>query len=127
MTFIETIPEEQASGVLAELYAEDRAATLAAARRLRSSYCMLAHGSVVLSNEILGADELRAVALDHRSAGLDPADVAVMDLADKVVDDAAGITQEDIDAVRGAGLSDAEILDATTNTRSGSSPACARR
>lgn len=151
MTFIETIPEDQASGAVAALYAEERAedrfvwnatkafshrpdvragwetfvssiaanmdhrryelATLAAARRLRSSYCMLAHGSVVLGQRFLEPDELRAVATDHRSAGLDAADVAVMDLADKVVDDATSITQGDIDAVRAAGLSDAEITD----------------
>src|SRR3954447_22149137 len=44
--------------------------TLAAARRLRSSYCSLAHGSVLLK-QFLDADEdvLRRVALDHRGAG----------------------------------------------------------
>src|SRR5689334_3973050 len=35
-------------------------ATVAAAARLRSSYCTLAHGSVLL-DRFLGADELRAV------------------------------------------------------------------
>ena len=151
MTFIDTIPEDQASGVLAKLYAEQRAddgyvwnntrafshrpevlsgwneflsgisanmdprryelATLAAARRLRSSYCMLAHGSVMLAKDLAEPDELRAIAADHRSAGLDPAEVAVMDLADKVVADATSVTQEDIDTLREAGLSDPEIFD----------------
>lgn len=151
MTFIETIPEEQASGALARLYEQERAddgyvwnttrafshrpavlagwneflktiranmelrryelATLAAARRLRSSYCMLAHGSVLLDNGLLEPDELRAVATDHRTAGLDAADVAVMDLAEKVAGDATSITEDDIDALRAVGLSDPEILD----------------
>jgi uncharacterized peroxidase-related enzyme len=151
MTFIETIPEEQASGALARLYEQERAddgyvwnttqafshrpevlaawseflktiranvelrryelATLAAARRLRSSYCMLAHGSVLLDNGLLEPDELRAVATDHRTAGLDAADVAVMDLAEKVAGDATSITENDIDALRAVGLSDPEILD----------------
>jgi uncharacterized peroxidase-related enzyme len=151
MTFIDTIPDDQASGVLAKLYDEERAddgyvwngtrafshrpavragwdeflmtiratmdlrryelATLAAARRLRSSYCMLAHGSVMLANDLLAPDELRAIATDHRTAGLDPVDVAVMDLADKVVADATSVTQEDIDRLRAVGLSDAEIFD----------------
>src|SRR5262245_59824704 len=71
-------------------------ATLAAARHLRSSYCMLAHGGI-LADKFLGPGELRRVALDHRSAGLDPVDVAVMDLADKVAADATNVTREDID------------------------------
>src|SRR5436305_13300273 len=54
-------------------------ATLAAARRLGSSYCMLAHGSVLL-DKFLDADAVRAVAADHHAAGLDEVDVAVMDL-----------------------------------------------
>src|SRR5215212_9601395 len=114
MTFIDTVPESQASGLLADLYEDDRAgdgyvwnntqafsqrpealaawgaflstisasmdprryelATVAAARRLRSSYCMLAHGSVLLQKQMLEADDLRAVAVDHRTAGLEPAD-----------------------------------------------------
>ena len=85
-------------------------ATVAAARRLRSSYCMLAHGSV-LAERFLEADALRAVVEDHRSAGLDPVDVAVMDLAEKVSDDATTVTQADVDGLRALGLSDAEILD----------------
>ena len=87
MTFIETVPEGEATGALAEMYETDRQAfghlpnftqafshrpdvyaawrqlngaikanmdlrryelaTVAAARRLRSSYCALAHGSVL--------------------------------------------------------------------------------
>src|SRR6476659_5899084 len=58
-------------------------ATVAAARRLRSSYCMLAHGGV-LARDFFEPDDVREIALDHRSAGLEPVDVAVMDLADKV-------------------------------------------
>jgi uncharacterized peroxidase-related enzyme len=150
MTFIDTIPIDQASGAVAELYEADRAddgyvwnntqafshrpevyagwntflstiranmelrryelATIAAARRLRSSYCMLAHGSVLL-DRFLEPDELRAIATDHRTAGLEPVDVAVMDLADKVAGDATSVTQADIDELRSLGLSDAEILD----------------
>jgi uncharacterized peroxidase-related enzyme len=85
-------------------------ATVAAARRLRSSYCMLAHGSV-LAERFLEPDALRAVVEDHRSAGLDPVDVAVMDLAEKVADDATTVTQADVDGLRALGLSDADVLD----------------
>jgi uncharacterized peroxidase-related enzyme len=84
-------------------------ATVAAARRLRSSYCMLAHGSV-LAEQFLEPGALEAVATDHRSAGLDAVDVAVMDLAEKVVDDATSVTLQDVDNLRTLGLSDTDIL-----------------
>ena len=83
-------------------------ATLAAARRLRSSYCCLAHGSVLV--ERFG-EPVREIALDHRSAGLDEVDVAVMDLAERVVDDATSIEASDTQRLRELGLSDAEIMD----------------
>jgi len=85
-------------------------ATVAAAKQVRSSYCVLAHGSVLM-HSFMGADEFQAVVTDHRAAGLDEVDVAVMDLAEKVADDAGSVTQADIDRLRGLGLSDAEIFD----------------
>jgi uncharacterized peroxidase-related enzyme len=84
-------------------------ATMAAASRLRSSYCMLAHGSVLIDG-FMEADTLRAVVTDRRASGLDASDVAVMDLAEKVADDATAVTQADIDGLRSLGLPDAEIL-----------------
>jgi uncharacterized peroxidase-related enzyme len=149
MTFIETVPPDDATGLVAEIYETDRAtrghvpnftqafslrpevyaawrqlnqairadmdlrryelATLAAARRLRSSYCMLAHGSL-LANRFLGPDAVRAVAADPGEAGLDAVDVAVMALAEKVAADATAVTEDDIDGLRALGLPDAEIL-----------------
>jgi uncharacterized peroxidase-related enzyme len=85
-------------------------ATIAAARRLRSSYCTLAHGSVLL-DKFLDPDTVQAVVRNHAEAGLEPVDVAVMDLADKVATDATAVTQGDVDRLRELGLSDAEILD----------------
>ena len=83
-------------------------ATLAAARRLRSSYCCLAHGTVL--QEQFGEPVL-AIALDHHAAGLDEVDVAVMDLAERVVDDATSIGDEDLRRLRELGLSETEITD----------------
>jgi alkylhydroperoxidase family enzyme len=83
-------------------------ATLGAARRLRSSYCCLAHGSVLI--ERFGEPVLE-IARDHRSAGLDEVDVAVIDLAEQVVDDATSIGDADLRRLRDLGLSDADILD----------------
>jgi uncharacterized peroxidase-related enzyme len=83
-------------------------ATLAAARRLRSSYCSLMHGRVLL--EQFG-EPVREIALDRRTAGLDDVDVAVMDLAEKVVVDATSIDERDLQPLRDLGLSEPEITD----------------
>ena len=83
-------------------------ATLAAARRLRSSYCCLAHGTVLLEQF---EEPVRDIALDHRAAGLGKVDVAVMDLAERVVDDAASIGDADLQRLRDLGLSETEIMD----------------
>jgi uncharacterized peroxidase-related enzyme len=149
MTFITTIPEDQATGAVAAMYETDEhafgflpnltkgfslrpdayaawrqlngaikadmdlrryeLATVAAASRLRSSYCTLAHGSVLL-DEFVDADTVRAV-VSHDGGDLDSTDAAVIELADKVADDATAVTQADIDRLRSLGLSDADILD----------------
>jgi alkylhydroperoxidase family enzyme len=83
-------------------------ATLAAARRLRSSYCSLMHGRVLL--EEFG-EPVREIALDRRTAGLDDVDIAVMDLAEKVVVDATSIDDRDLQPLRDLGLSEPEIMD----------------
>jgi alkylhydroperoxidase family enzyme len=83
-------------------------ATLAAALRLRSSYCCLAHGSVLI--EKFG-EPVELIAVDRGSAGLDEADLAVMRLAERVVDDATSITEDDVQPLRELGLSDTDIMD----------------
>jgi uncharacterized peroxidase-related enzyme len=86
-------------------------ATIAAATRLRSSYCALAHGSVLIDRGFLEPDVVRTVVADHRSAGLDETEVAVMDLAAQVADDATTVERADIERLRSLGLSDQDILD----------------
>jgi uncharacterized peroxidase-related enzyme len=85
-------------------------ATLAAARRLRSTYCSMAHGSVLLE-QFVGPDRLVSIFEDHRNAGLDEVDVAVMDVADKVAADANSVSEADVERLRSLGLSDGEILE----------------
>jgi alkylhydroperoxidase family enzyme len=82
--------------------------TLAAARSLRSTYCCVAHGRVLHERF---AEPVREIALDHRSAGLDEVDVAVMDLAERVVSDASTIGDADLQRLRDLGLSELEIMD----------------
>ena len=82
-------------------------ATFAAAQRLGSTYCSIMHGNV-LRNE-LGEDVL-AIANDREDA-LDPVDLAVMDLAERVVVDATSIGDADLQRLRDLGLTDDEIMD----------------
>lgn len=84
-------------------------ATLAAAVELRSSYCSLAHGKV-LAAEHLSEDEVIAITagdVDRLSAE----DVAIVTLARQVVRDAPGLTADDLEPLRTAGLGDDDILD----------------
>jgi alkylhydroperoxidase family enzyme len=83
-------------------------ATLAAARRLRSSYCSLMHGRV-LRDEF--GEPVAEIARDRHAAPLDPVDIAVMDLAERVVDDATSIGEADLQPLRDLGLSEIEIMD----------------
>jgi alkylhydroperoxidase family enzyme len=80
-------------------------ATLAAARRLRSSYCCLAHGKV-LAEEFYDFDTVPGL-----PDGLDETDRAIMAFAEQVVDDATAITQADVDVLRAHGLTDDEVCD----------------
>jgi alkylhydroperoxidase family enzyme len=82
-------------------------ATLAAARRLHSSYCSLMHGRVLRD---LG-EPVADIARDRHTAPLDEVDVAVMDLAERVVDDATSIGDADLRPLRDLGLSETEIMD----------------
>lgn len=85
-------------------------ATLAAARELRSTYCTAAHGSI-LADRFFDPDTVCELIEDHHAAGLPEVDVAVMDLAAKVVRDATSVTRADVDRLRDLGLSDADVLD----------------
>ena len=84
--------------------------TLAAARELTSSYCMLAHGRAAMREGISEA-ALRSIAAREASDELTDAEQAVITLAARVVRDATGVTQADVDAVRAHGLADAEVFD----------------
>lgn len=81
--------------------------TLAAALRLRSSYCSLAHGKILAE---LGEDVL-ALVRNREAAGLDAVDLAIMDLAERIVDDATSITDGERARLRDLGLTEQEILD----------------
>lgn len=82
--------------------------TLAAALALRSSYCALAHASVLM-REGLEADEIMRIAGDREQADLTEIERDIMAYAEEIVRDAASVHRTRIDRLRGHGLSDAEI------------------
>ncbi|MDH4042140.1 MAG: carboxymuconolactone decarboxylase family protein [Gammaproteobacteria bacterium] len=84
--------------------------TLASALEIGSSYCALAHGRK-LSSGYFSSRELAAIIEDREDSPLSPSERAMMSLARKVARDASSVTQADIDALRGAGYSDATIFD----------------
>ena len=91
--------------------------TLAAAQAVGSDYCAIAH-ALVLRDSYYSDDELRAIAVDHHAAGLDPVDVAIMDFAARVAADPSSVP--DPAPLRAHGLSDVEVLHIVL-------AACARR
>lgn len=84
--------------------------TLAAARALKSSYCMLAHASVLLQQG-MSDEELGRIVSGDPAAELTEEERAIMVFATRVVHDATVIEQADIDALKTHGLTDAEIFD----------------
>ncbi len=70
---------------------------------------MLAHGAVLRKN-FFSAPELTAIVKDFRHAGLGDEEVVLMEFAQKVAVDAGDIKPEDIERLRGYGLSDENIL-----------------
>ena len=89
--------------------------TLAAARALHSSYCMLAHGAI-LRQQFYPPEQLTAIVEDFTTADLAPVDVAIMSFAEHIVRDAASLTGEDIQHLRQYGLTDTDIFDIAAAT-----------
>ena len=85
-------------------------ATTAAALRLRSSYCSLAHGGVLARGHMSPA-AVAALARGDDAEELSEVDHAIARLADKVAAGAADLRPGDLDELRGLGLADDEVLD----------------
>lgn len=82
--------------------------TIAAALALRSSYCALAHASVLMRDGV-EEDEIARIAADRANAQLTDAEREMMAYAEEIVRDAAAIDGARVDSLRRLGLSDAEI------------------
>ena len=85
-------------------------ATLAAARALRSSYCSLAHGTV-LATKVFDAGTVTAIMTDAAHSPLEPREHAMMAFAEKVALNADRVSAADIEGLRAHGYRDEEIFD----------------
>lgn len=85
-------------------------ATVGAAARLRSTYCSLAHGKV-LAEKFFEPAEVRQIVQGRASSVLDGVDSLIVEFAAKVADDATTVSEEDIEGLRSAGLTDRDIFD----------------
>jgi uncharacterized peroxidase-related enzyme len=83
-------------------------ATIAAARELRSTYCMAAHCKF-LRDACDDETTMRAIAGDPSGEALDETDRAIMHFAAKVASDAPSVTAADADDLRAHGLDDSDI------------------
>ena len=85
-------------------------ATLAAARALRSSYCALAHGSV-LANKVFDAATVTSIMKGAHESPVEPSERAMMAFVEKIVLNADRITSADVEELRSHGYRDEEIFD----------------
>jgi uncharacterized peroxidase-related enzyme len=86
--------------------------TIAAAIALKCRYCLLAHSAILIKNGV-SLDQLRMILTNFNDAGLERAEVAMMEFAQKIIRNANGITRADVDALRSLDFDDTEILDIT--------------
>lgn len=85
-------------------------ATIAAARARHSTVCTVAHSKFL--RDVAGDEEALAAICEHPDgSGLGEQDRAVYEFATKAASDAASVEQGDVDRLRAAGLSDAEVTD----------------
>ena len=84
--------------------------TIAAARARGSTYCTVAHAAFL--RDVCGdATAVESIAEHPDGAGLSAVDLAVYTFAVKVAKDASSVEQTDVDGLRAAGLSDADVAD----------------
>ena len=85
-------------------------ATFAAARGMGNSACSLAHAKVLQDN-FYSCDEIMDIATTDGKQVLSDKEQAIVKFAKLVVGDANDISAEDVESLRSAGLSEAEIFD----------------
>ncbi len=84
--------------------------TIVAARALGCRACVSAHAAFCIRAGIASREQIEAIVRDFRHAGLEPVEIALMDLVERVAIDAHHVGRADVEALRELGLRDNEIL-----------------
>jgi uncharacterized peroxidase-related enzyme len=84
--------------------------TIVAARALGCRACVSAHAALCIRRGIASRQQLEAIVRDFHDAGLEPVEVALMDLVERVAIDAHRVSRDEVEALKVLGLSDHEIL-----------------
>ncbi|NMC49395.1 MAG: hypothetical protein GYA47_08220 [Desulfovibrio sp.] len=79
----------------------------------RGNTCCEAYNAGRLSRMGMSDDDLAHLVSDDPASPLSPADAALLSFVRRTVDSPDGVTAEDIARLRGLGLDDADIMDAT--------------
>jgi len=79
------------------------------------SYCVAGHSELLRRLDFGGADP-EDLAADHRSADIPETDKALLDFVEKLTRRPDRMTRDDIEALRGHGFVDAQILEAVQVT-----------
>jgi len=85
-------------------------ATIAAARQLRSSYCTLAHGQVLV-RRFLEPAQVRDLVAHRSTEAIDELEAAVMELAEKVAADPTSVTRADVARLLDLGATEDDVFD----------------
>lgn len=83
--------------------------TFVVALELRHSPCSLAHGKALA--DIIGKEDVLAIADGERPTSLSDADVAMLDYARQIARDASTVNYGHVERLKKHGFSDAEIFD----------------
>ena len=84
--------------------------TLIAAKQIHSTYCSVVYGKALI-DQFGSAEQVLKIQQDYHQAGLSARDVAMLEYAEKVCNDAPAISQADIDRLRQHDFSDQQIFD----------------
>jgi alkylhydroperoxidase family enzyme len=87
-------------------------ATFAAALELKNTACSLAHGEQLA--KFISEEGVQTLAEGETDDVITEAEAVVMAFAGKIARDASSIEQQDIDALKAQGFSDAEVFDIAT-------------
>lgn len=86
-------------------------ATLAAARAIGSTHCLIAHARRSLKSKALSQVEVHAVLTGSLTSSLTAPDQAVIAFATRLTTDVSGMTDSDTLQLREAGFTDRQIVD----------------